>query len=80
MAKEQLDIIEQLTRREIEVIDLVGQGRTNKEIARTLALSDRTVGCHRGNICRKLNIHSTGELVERAVLVRLLRIAEDNRK
>ncbi|SPF53599.1 hypothetical protein SBA4_5720008 [Candidatus Sulfopaludibacter sp. SbA4] len=49
---------------------LIGRGKTTKDIANLLALSVGTVGTHRKSICRKLRVHSTAELVERAVTIR----------
>lgn len=54
---------ESLTSREIDVLALIGQGKTTKEIADLLSISTQTVGNHRKHICRKLNIHTTAELV-----------------
>ncbi|MCC7157553.1 MAG: helix-turn-helix transcriptional regulator [Bryobacterales bacterium] len=48
--------------REIDVLALIGQGRTTKEFANSLAISAHTAGNHRKQICRKLNLHSTAEL------------------
>jgi DNA-binding CsgD family transcriptional regulator len=52
-----------LTKREIEIVFLIGRGHTTKEIASILKLSMNTVGTHRKSICRKLGAHSTVELV-----------------
>ena len=52
-----------LTRREKEVLRLIGHGRSSKEIASALNVSVATVGNHRKNICRKMGLHSTAELV-----------------
>jgi DNA-binding CsgD family transcriptional regulator len=52
-----------LTRREEEVLAFVAQGQTSKQIADTLQVSVHTVNNHRKRVCRKLNIHSTAELV-----------------
>lgn len=60
--------IAQLTPRERQVLDLIGQGKTTKEIAALLQLSAGTVSNHRKAICKKLDIHSTAELVCRAAL------------
>jgi DNA-binding NarL/FixJ family response regulator len=57
-----------LSPREQQVFDLIGKGKTTKEIAVILNLSTATIGNHRKSICRKLNIHSTAELVYRAGL------------
>lgn len=56
-----------LTARELQVLSLVGEGKTSKEIARVLSVSVDTIANHRKHICRKLNIHSTAELVAFAV-------------
>jgi DNA-binding CsgD family transcriptional regulator len=57
-----------LTPREQQILDLIGTGKTTKEIADILKLSTGTVGNHRKGICRKLNTHSTAELVYRAAV------------
>jgi two-component system, NarL family, response regulator NreC len=56
-----------LTKREREVLQLIAEGRTNKEIATRLNLSVYTIDSHRGKIMEKLNLHSTGELVRFAI-------------
>src|SRR4051794_28865141 len=56
-----------LTSREREVLQMIAEGKTNKEIAGDLKLSVYTVDAHRGRIMEKLNLHSTGELVRFAV-------------
>jgi DNA-binding NarL/FixJ family response regulator len=57
----------QLTVREQEVLQQLANGRSNKEIARTLDLSVRTVETHRLNIKRKLGIEGQAELIKYAV-------------
>jgi len=61
------DPIDLLTSREREVLQLIAEGKTNKEIATSLNLSVYTVDAHRGRIMEKLNLHSTGELVRFAI-------------
>src|ERR1700738_726904 len=56
-----------LSSREREVVQLVAEGRTNKEIATELGISVKTVDAHRTNIMRRLNIHSVTELVRYAI-------------
>jgi DNA-binding NarL/FixJ family response regulator len=56
-----------LTSREREVLQLIAEGKTNKEIANLLNLSVYTVEAHRGRVMEKLNLHSTGELVRFSV-------------
>jgi two-component system response regulator NreC len=59
--------IDLLTSREREVLQMIAEGKTNKEIANTLKLSVYTVEAHRGRVMEKLNLHSTGELVRFAL-------------
>ena len=66
------DPIDLLTTREREVLQLIAEGKTNKEIATLLNLSVYTVDAHRGRIMEKLNLHSTGELVRFAIRKRLV--------
>jgi DNA-binding NarL/FixJ family response regulator len=61
------DPIDLLTSREREVLQMIAEGKTNKEIATLLNLSVYTVEAHRGRVMEKLNLHSTGELVRFAV-------------
>jgi DNA-binding NarL/FixJ family response regulator len=56
-----------LTAREREVLQLIAEGQTNKDIANQLNLSVYTVEAHRGRLMEKLNLHSTGELVRFAM-------------
>jgi len=61
------DPLDLLTSREREVLQMIAESKTNKEIAVALNLSVYTVEAHRGKIMEKLNLHSTGELVRFAV-------------
>lgn len=56
-----------LTSREREVIQLLAEGRTSKEVAVTLNLSVKTAETHRTNLMRKLNLHSVADLTRYAV-------------
>lgn len=56
-----------LTNREKDVLSLIGQAKTTKEIAILLNLSVHTIGNHRKGLCAKLNLHSTAELAVFAV-------------
>jgi DNA-binding CsgD family transcriptional regulator len=51
-----------LTRRERQILSLIGQAKTTKEIAYLLSLSVHTVGSHRRRLCDKLNLHSSTAL------------------
>ena len=59
--------IDLLTSREREVLQMLAEGKTNKEIATVLNLSVYTVEAHRGRIMEKLNMHSINELVRFAL-------------
>ena len=63
-------LLSTLTRAELPVSNLIGSGKCTKEIAAALHISDQTVATHRKNICRKLAIHSTAELVHLATSCR----------
>jgi two-component system response regulator NreC len=56
-----------LTSREREVLQLIAEGKTNKEVAVLLNISVFTVDAHRGRIMEKLNVHNVNELVRFAV-------------
>jgi len=56
-----------LTPREREVLQLIAEGHTTKEIASLLSVSVKTVETHRRNIMRKVNLHSVAELTKYAV-------------
>jgi two-component system response regulator NreC len=56
-----------LTDREKEVLQLLAEGRSNKEVAALLNLGLSTVETHRGNLMQKLNLHNTAEIVLYAV-------------
>lgn len=53
-----------LTKREIEILKLISQAFSNKEIARELFISDQTVSVHRKNIMRKLNVSNIAGLIK----------------
>ncbi|SRR6266496_5146806 len=70
--------IETLTLREIEVLQLLAKGYTNRQIADQLSLSPRTVEGHRANLSGKLGLRSRVELVEYAEKHSLLKSREPN--
>lgn len=61
------DSYELLTPREREILQLLAEGKSSKDIAAILCLSLYTVETHRSNILRKLNLHNTPELILYAV-------------
>jgi DNA-binding NarL/FixJ family response regulator len=64
-----------LSTRELEVLQLIVHGKSNKEIAVVLNLSVNTVAVHRANIMQTLDIHNTAELVVYAIRTGLVSIA-----
>jgi DNA-binding NarL/FixJ family response regulator len=58
---------ERLTPREREVLQLVAEGRTNREIAQVLSISVKTVEHHRANLMSKLELYSAAELTQYAI-------------
>jgi DNA-binding NarL/FixJ family response regulator len=66
-AKPPRDPHRRLTPREREIIQLLAEGKSNKEVATALNISVKTAETHRTNIMRKLDLHSVSELVRYAV-------------
>ncbi len=66
------DSYELLTDREKEVLQLLAEGRSNKEVAALLDVGVSTVETHRANLMQKLNLHSTADIVLYAVRKRLI--------
>jgi DNA-binding NarL/FixJ family response regulator len=60
-------IHQSLTAREREVVQLLAEGKSSKEVAVALGITFKTAETHRANIMRKLEIHSVSELVRYAV-------------
>ena len=63
-----------LTQRELEVLQMIVDGKSNKEIATALELSANTVAVHRANIMNSLGIHKTAELVVYAIRAGLVNV------
>ena len=63
-----------LTPRELEVLQMIVNGKSNKEIASELDLSANTVAVHRANIMNALGIHKTAELVVYAIRAGLVNV------
>jgi DNA-binding NarL/FixJ family response regulator len=61
-----------LTTREREIVQLIAEGKSSKEVASSLCISVKTVETHRGNIMRKLQLHTKTELVRYAVRNRII--------
>ncbi len=63
-----------LTRREREVLKLIGEGATTKNVAQRLGISTKTAQAHRENIKQKLDLRSTAAMVRYAIKHKLIRI------
>lgn len=66
------DSYDLLTEREKETLQLLAEGKSNKEVAGVLGVSPYTVDTHRSHIMRKLNLHNTAEIVLYAVRKRII--------
>ena len=66
------DSYDLLTDREKEILQLLAEGRSNKEVANLLGLSVTTIETHRTNLMQKLDLHSTAEIVLYAVRKRII--------
>jgi two-component system, NarL family, response regulator NreC len=71
-----LDLYDTLTTREKEVLQLAVEGRGNAEIATRLYISVRTAETHRGNLMRKLGLHTQTDLIKYALKKGILRTEE----
>jgi DNA-binding NarL/FixJ family response regulator len=63
-----------LTRREREVLRLIGEGSTTKEVAQRLGISPKTAQVHRENLKQKLDLRSTAAMVRYAIKHKLIRL------
>jgi two-component system response regulator NreC len=63
-----------LSQREREVLQLIAEGYTNKQIAEILSISIKTVQTHRANIMSKLDLHDRGELIKYAIQKKIIEI------
>ena len=65
-----------LTKREREILKLLAEGRSVKEIATSFELSVKTVEAHKFNLMRKLDIHNKAQLVQYAIQKKVIRLPE----
>ena len=63
-----------LTPREKEVLILLAEGQSSKEVAAVLGISPRTVDAHRATVMHKLNLHSLSELIHFAIRNRIVKV------
>lgn len=61
------EAVEELTKREIEILKLIAEGYSNTEIGQMLYISPRTVDTHRTNIMKKLNVKNIAGLIKYAI-------------
>lgn len=66
-AGEETKGLSELTTREQEILRLIAEGKTGREIARALHVSPKTVDRHRANMMRKLDLHNRAELIRYAI-------------
>ena len=63
---------DRLTARERQIVQLMAEGKTSKEIATALDISIKTADTHRANVMRKLNLHSLADVVRYAIRNRMI--------
>jgi two-component system, NarL family, response regulator NreC len=63
-----------LSEREREILQLIAEGNTNKQIAEILCISIKTVQAHRSNLMNKLDLHDRGELIKYAIQKKIIEI------
>jgi DNA-binding NarL/FixJ family response regulator len=68
------DTSDGLTPREREVLQLIAEGHTSKQIAEILCISIKTVQAHRGNLMSKLDLHDKAELIKYAIQKKIIEI------
>lgn len=71
-SREKLDEPFSLTERQKEIIRLVAQGHTNREIGEQLDISVRTVEVHRFNLMQRLRVRNVAQLLRQGLLLRLI--------
>lgn len=65
---------DELSPREREILQLIAEGYTSKQIAEILTISLKTVQAHRNSLMQKLNLHNRGELVKYAIQKKIIEI------
>ena len=72
MAKRHAANCKPLTGRELEILKLIAEGLTSKQIGRQLGISFKTAIIHRGHIMEKLDVHNVAGLVRYAIREKLI--------
>lgn len=65
---------DELSPREREILQLIAEGYTSKQIAEMLVISIKTVQAHRNSLMQKLNLHNRGELIKYAIQKKIIEI------
>jgi DNA-binding NarL/FixJ family response regulator len=65
---------DRLTSREREVVRLIAEGKSSKDVGAALKMSVKTVETHRANVMRKLQVHSVSELVRYAIRNQIVQV------
>ncbi|MBI3658374.1 MAG: response regulator transcription factor [Acidobacteria bacterium] len=68
------EVLRKLSKREIEILKLVSEGHSNKEIAMILFISPKTVETHCNNIMKKVNLHDRTKLARLAIMKGLVKL------
>ena len=72
VARPEQNLISELTPREIQVLELVAEGHSTKQVADKLGIGTRTVESHRVNMLKKMKVSNTAELVKKAIEMKIL--------
>jgi DNA-binding NarL/FixJ family response regulator len=72
VARPDQNVVSELTPREIQVLNLVAEGHSTKQVADKLGIGTRTVESHRVNMLKKMKVNNTAELVKKAIEMKIL--------
>jgi DNA-binding NarL/FixJ family response regulator len=72
VARPDQNMISELTPREIQVLELVAEGHSTKQVADKLGIGTRTVESHRINMLKKMKVSNTAELVKKAIELKII--------
>jgi DNA-binding NarL/FixJ family response regulator len=72
VARPEQNMVSELTPREIQVLELVAEGHSTKQVADKLGIGTRTVESHRVNMLKKMKVSNTAELVKKAIEMKIL--------
>lgn len=71
---EEQSAADRLTQREREIVQLLAEGKSNKEVASILGISVKTAETHRRNVLSKLNLHSISDLIHYAIRNKIIEV------